>query len=165
MIPFGPVNAPSYHSCMMGQFKKEWDDLFIEEMTSYANSGKILYGNKVVVINGDIYLGTTKLCYGTRTIIDDVFIWCSNIACILVYFDFFVKYLKFRLSFRQNKLHFLLDRVDNIGHNLQANGNCPAKSKLYTINDWLLPTTGPGLHSLVSLAFLSPSCYLLGNEN
>ena len=63
----------------------------------------------------------------------------------------FVKYLKNRVNFRQDKWHFLLDRVEYIGHNLQVNGNYPAKSKFDIINDCMLPTTGTGLHSFVGL--------------
>ena len=71
---FGPVKAPLFYSCIMGKFEKEWDDLFIEEITSYDNSVKLLGGNKVVVINGDIYLVTTKLYCGIKSIIDDVLV-------------------------------------------------------------------------------------------
>ena len=99
-----------------------------------------------MVINGDIYLDAKKIYCGTKSIIDDVLIWCSNIACILVYFKCVCKVLKKnRVSFRQDKCHFLPDRVEYVGHNLQANGNCPAKSKFNMINDWMLPTTGTGL--------------------
>ena len=30
VIPFGPVNAPAFYSCMMGNFEVEWDTLFFE---------------------------------------------------------------------------------------------------------------------------------------
>ena len=136
----------------MGQFKKECDNLFVEEMTEYANSNTLLDGSKVVINNGDIYLGSKKLYCGTKSIIDDVLIWCSNIACILVYFECVCKvFRKFRVSFRQDKCHFLLDRVEYVGHDLLSNGNCPAKSKFNMIEDWSLPTTGTGLHSFVGL--------------
>ena len=86
VMPFGPVNAPSFYSCMMGQFKKEWDELFLEVMAMFASSGDLLDGCRVTMKNGDIFLENTKLYSGTKSIIDDVLIWCSNIACILEYF-------------------------------------------------------------------------------
>ena len=32
VMPFGPVNAPGFYSCMMGDFKKEWDSLFLSSV-------------------------------------------------------------------------------------------------------------------------------------
>ena len=42
-----------------------------------------------------------------------------------------------------------MDRVEYVGHDLLANGNCPAQSKFDMIRDWETPTTGSGLHSFV----------------
>ena len=112
---------------MMGQFKKEWDELFIEEMTSYETSGEILDGRKVVVINEDIFLGTTKVYCGTKLIIDDVLIWCSNITYTSILQMRVKVFKKFIVSFCQEKYHFLLDRVEYVGHDLLLNRNCPAK--------------------------------------
>ena len=39
VMSFGPVNAPSFYSCMMGNLKQEWDSLFIETLTTYTASG------------------------------------------------------------------------------------------------------------------------------
>ena len=61
VIPFGPVNAPSFYFCMMEKLKKEWDILLAEIMESYDESGKDLECNKVHIVNGDIYLCTIKL--------------------------------------------------------------------------------------------------------
>ena len=41
VMPFGTVNIPRFYSCMMGNFKKEWDALFVETMESIILSGKI----------------------------------------------------------------------------------------------------------------------------
>ena len=41
--------------------------------------------------------------------------------------------------------------MEYVGHDLLADGNCPAKSKFNMITDWVLPTTGAGLHSFVGL--------------
>jgi len=152
VMPFGPVNAPSFYSCMMGNFKKEWDALFLEILEDYADTGKLLDGKSVRIVNGDIYIGITKIYSGTKSIIDDVLIWCSDIPCILIYFECVCRvFQKYRVSFRQDKCHFLLDRVEYVGHDLLADGNCPAKSKFNMITDWALPTTGAGLHSFVGL--------------
>ena len=108
----------------------------MEEMASYASSGKLLDGSTVVIKNGNIHLGPTKLYCGTKLIIDDVLIWCSNIACIIVYFQCVCKvFKKFRVSFRQDKCQFFLNRVEYVGHDLLPDGNCPAKSKFNMIDD------------------------------
>ena len=121
-------------------------------MNSYATSSELLDGRKVVVINGGIFLGTTKFYCGTKLIIDDVLIWWSSVACILVYFTCVFKvFKKFRVSFCQDKCHFLLDRVEYVGHDLLPNENCPAKSKFNMIDDWVLPTTDNSLHLFVGL--------------
>ena len=38
-----------------------------------------------------------------------------------------------------------------MGHDLQANGNCPAQYKFDIINNWNLPVTGSSLRSFVGL--------------
>ena len=53
------------------------------------------------------------------------------------------------LSSRQ--MSFLLDRVEYVGHDLLADGNCPAQSKFDMIRDWEIPSTGSSLHSFVGL--------------
>lgn len=45
----------------------------------------------------------------------------------------------------------LLDRLELVGQDLMADGNCPEKSKFNMITDWSLSTTGAGLHSFVGL--------------
>ena len=72
-------------------------------MTSYATSGELLDECKVVVLNVDIFFGTTKLYCGTKSIVDDVLPWCNNMACILVYFKCMCKvFRKLRVRFRQD---------------------------------------------------------------
>ena len=58
---------------------------------------------------------------------------------------------KHRVSFRQDNYHFLLNRVEYVGHDLKADGNCPAKSEFNMITDWPLPRCESSLHSLVGL--------------
>ena len=135
-MPFGPVNAPGFYSCMMGNFKKEWDALFLEILKSYALSGKTIDNKKVHFTDGNIHLDSDRLYSGTKSIIDDVLIYCSNITCILIYFECVCRvFLKYRVSFRQDKCHFLLDRVEYAGNDLLAHGNCPTQSKFSIIDD------------------------------
>ena len=42
VMPFGPVNAPAFYTCTMGNFKVEWDTLFIELMIKLATYGSKL---------------------------------------------------------------------------------------------------------------------------
>ena len=88
-----------------------------------------------MVINGDIYLGTTKLYCGTKSIIDDVLVQCSNIAFILVYFECVCKLLKKSGSTSDKINATSCLTVEYIGHDRQANGNCTVKSKFGMIND------------------------------
>ena len=120
-------------------------------MTSYAASDELIDGYKVVVLNGDIFLGTIKLYCGTKSITDDVLIWCSNITYTSILQMRVKVFKKFIVSFCQDKYHFLLDRVEYVGHDLIPNGNCPVKSKFSMIDDWAVPTTGTSLHSFLGL--------------
>ena len=83
-----------------------------------------------------LYTGDTKINTGTKTIIDDVLIWSSNLVVIMVYLECVCKVLsKYRVSFRLDKCRFLLNRVEYVGHDLTPVGNCPAKSKFNMIKD------------------------------
>ena len=151
-MPFGPVNAQAFYSCIMGNLKKEWDGLFVGRLREYATSGKLLEGQKVTLQQDDIYLGDNKLYSGTTSIIDNILIWSSTIATVLLYFEYVcLVFQKYRVSFRQNKCHYLMDRVEYVGHDLLAYGNCPAQSKFDIIKDWEIPTTGLSLHLFVGL--------------
>ena len=99
----------------------------MERLREYATSGKLLEGQKVTMLHDEIYLGENKLYSGTKSIIDDILFLSSTIATVLVYFECVcLVFQKYRVSFRQDKCHFLLDRVEYVGHDLFANGNCPA---------------------------------------
>ena len=88
VMHFGPVNAPSFYLCMIGNFKSEWDSSFIKVLESYAATVKLIDGLKVHTSNGSIFLGPTQLYSGTKSIIDDILIWYSNIVFILIYFEY-----------------------------------------------------------------------------
>ena len=55
------------------------------------------------------------------------------------------------MSFRLDKYRFLENRVDFVGHNLIANGNCPARSIFDLVKDWAIPASGQSLRSFVGL--------------
>ena len=67
--------------------KKEWDALFLELLISYIEEGKLLDGVTVTRHHDDILLGPNKLYSGTKSIIDDILIWSSNLPEILLYFE------------------------------------------------------------------------------
>ena len=99
------------------------------------------------MINND-----TKLVWGSKTIIDDILLWCSHSDDLLVIMECVCEvFQKYRVSFRLKKCDFLKDRVEYVGHDITANGNCPAKSKFDMINEWKLPPTGQSLSSFVGL--------------
>ena len=86
-MPFGPVNAPAFYSCMMGNLKKEWDELFVERFQEYTTTGVLLDKQQITLRQDNTYLGNSKLYSGTKSINDDIIIWSSTIATVLVYFE------------------------------------------------------------------------------
>ena len=149
VMPFGPKNAPAFYSCMMGHFKEEWNKLFIEELRSQTFIGSEPIR---VTFSNDIFLGDRKLVSGTKTIIDDVILWCGNIECIFIYLECICcVFLKYCFSFSLNKCSFIKPRVEYVGHDITSDGNCPAQSKFNFINDWKLPTSGQSLFSFIGL--------------
>ena len=152
VMPFGPVNAPAFYTCMMGNLKSEWDDLFLQSMTKLAHTQATLDGKALTMVNEDIYLDNVKITSGTKSIIDDIIIWSNSVPVIMVYFESVCQvFQKYRVSFRLDKCRFLQDRVEYVGHDLTPLGNCPAKSKFDLISDWPLPITGSSLHSFIGL--------------
>ena len=152
VMPFGPVNAPAFYTCMMGSLKTEWDALFIECMSNLAASNASIDGQVVSIIDDDISLDKVKLTLGTKTIIDDILIWYTNLAAILLYLECVCKvFQKYPVSFRLDKCRFLQNRVEYFGHDLTPSGNCPTKSKFELITNWPIPTSGSALHSFIGL--------------
>ena len=151
-MPFEPVNYPDFYTCVMGNFRLEQDALFIESVTTLATSGVNL-DDKIVSINGDtIFLDEYKLTSGTRSIIDNILIWSSNIPYMLLYLECVYRVFQtYRVSFRLDKCDFLKERAEFLGHELTANGNCPAANKFNMIKDWALPVTGKTLYYFVSI--------------
>ena len=72
---------------------------------------------------------STIIC-NNRIIINDILLFSNHIPTFLHYFSCVAQaFTKFRLSFKLSKYDFLKDRVEYIGNDLTANGNCPAVSK------------------------------------
>ena len=71
------------------------------------------------------------------------------------FFTIFLVLLKFSQSSGYHLNYpsaiFLKSRVEFVGHDLTASGNCPAQSKFNLIQDWPLPTHGTVLLSFIGL--------------
>ena len=109
----------------------------------------------MTAVNEDIFVGGKQLYSRIKSIIDDILIWSSSVWCILIYFECVCRvFQKYRVSLRWDKCHFLLNRVEYVGHDLKVGGNCPAKSKFSMITNWTLSRYGSSLNSFVSLVIL-----------
>ena len=149
VMPFGPMNAPTFYTCIMVVLKTEWDILFLTRLRAMGSIG----GTPIIVISFDeIYIGPYRIVIGSKTIIDDILLYCCNRELLLLYFDCVCAvFLKYRVSFRLDKCDFLNPRVSFVGHDITSEGNCPARAKFDMINDWKLPTNGQHLLSFISL--------------
>ena len=112
IMPFGPFNAPSFYSCMMGGFKAEWYLFFIEELRDITTVKGMLCTHKVSLIDGNVYIDNVKLTSGTKSSIDNVLKWSNNVQVILLYLECVYKiFQKYHVSFRLDKCWFLQNRV------------------------------------------------------
>ena len=94
----------------------------------------------------------TNIVCDDRIIIDDILLFSNHIPTLLHYFSCVAQvFTKFRLSFKLSKCDFLKERVEYVGHDLTANGNCPAESKFALIQEWPLPPHGISLLSFIGL--------------
>ena len=84
IMQFGPKNVPGFYSDTMRNLKEEWDPLLNQTLRSIDTLGN----NSVSVTETDeIYPNKTKLVSGSRTIIDDIILFCSNLDAILIYLE------------------------------------------------------------------------------
>ena len=149
VMPFGPTNAPAFYTAMMKRLKDEWDILFIIRVKLLTVIGAEII--RVTEAN-EIFVGTKKIVSGSRTIIDDIILYCSNKPLIILYFECVcIIFKKYRVSFRLDKCEFLKERVEYVGVDIMKDGNTPAQSKFKMINDWKLPTSGQALFSFIGL--------------
>jgi len=123
-MPFGPTNAPAFYTAMMKILKDEWDLLFIIVLR-FMNTldGEIIRITDAI----EIFLGEKKVVSGSRTIINDILLFCSNKARILIYLECVCKvFQKYCVSFRLDKCEFLKSGVEYVGVDLMRQGNTPA---------------------------------------
>ncbi len=118
----------------MKDFKDEWDALFAETVIAKK---KLASGERISTnFAEEIFINKKKLVSGSKTIIDDIILWCSNLELILIYFECVCKvFQKYRVSFRLDKCEFLKDRVEYVSHDILQDGNAPAASKFDMINN------------------------------
>ena len=149
VMPFGPMNAPSFYTFMMQNFRKEWDALFYIRMRALPK-----IGNQVVTVLKDntVFVNQKRVDTGSKSIIDDILIWSTRLDTALLYFRCICEvFQKYRVSFRLDKCEFLKDRAEYVGHDITPSGNCPAASKFDMIQDWTLPTNSRSLMSFIGL--------------
>ena len=88
----------------------------------------------------------------SRVIIDDIMLRSTSVSLLLLLLECYLRiYLKYRTMLNLKKCNFLKKRFEFVGHDILSMGNTTAQSKYDLINDWILPVTGDGLHSFVSL--------------
>ena len=134
---------------MMKYFKDEWDILFILK-TSKINTHNLL--PITLTAKDDIMIGNKKIIWGSKTIIDDILIWCEYEDFSIMLFTCVCKvFEKYRVSFRLDKFEFLKSRVEYVGYDILRKGNCLAQSKFDLIQDWKLPTLRQSLFSFIGL--------------
>ena len=79
-------------------------------------------------------------------------LFCSNLRAILFNFECVCKvFQKYCVVFWLDKCDFLKESIKYVGRDVTEDGNCPAQSKFYLINDWKLPTNGQALFSFIGI--------------
>ena len=92
-MPFGPMNAPTFYTAMMRDFKFERDNLFLHRVSQLKRINDQSISSHP---DGSVLINDVKLTAGSRSIIDNILLWCSNKAVLPLYFEcvceIFVKY-------------------------------------------------------------------------
>ena len=134
-MPFGPKNTPAFYTTMMQFLRADWTVLFNETKQSIKISDS-----------------PSTIIWNDRIIIDDILLFSNHILTLLHRFSCVAQvFTKVLLSFKLSKCDFLKDRVEYVGHDLTANGNCPAASKFLLLKDWPIPPDGISLLSFIGL--------------
>ena len=88
---------PNIYTAMMLDFKEEWDALFMKEVQAL----QFIDGKLITEKEGSLFIGTDKLYFGSRTIIDDVLIWSSYLRLTILFFRCVCMiFQKYRVSFK-----------------------------------------------------------------
>ena len=139
VMQFGPTNLPGFYSDTMRNFKEEWYLLLNQTLCSIDTLGN----NSVSVTETDeIYPNKTKLVSGSRTIIDDIILFCSNLDAILIYLECVCKVFS-NIESASDLTNVNLSKLDL---NMSAmtspkKGTATLNQKSNFINDWILPLT------------------------
>ena len=74
-MPFEPTSAFNFYSDMISNFTDEWDKLFIiwVKSLSYINGEPVRN-----MASFEVIVGEKNITSGTKTIINDILIYCSN---------------------------------------------------------------------------------------
>ena len=148
-MPFGPTNAPPFYTAMMKDFKDEWDTLFIIHICEIKTHRGLAI---VKTPTDDIMTGDKKIIWTSKTIIDDMFLWCDTREFILTLFTCVCEvFQKYWVSFILDKYECLKSRVEYVGHDILHTGNPPAQFRSSLLTDWPLPTLGQSLFSFIDL--------------
>ena len=101
VMPFGPTNAPAFYNAMMKDLKDEWGKLFI----IYLVAKRTFLGKDIVLsAAGVVTIGRQRLIFGSKTIIDDILLWCDVKELTILYFRSVCEvFLKYRVSFHLDK--------------------------------------------------------------
>ena len=113
---------------MICDLKYEWDKLLFIKVKAlkYIDIEPI----KVTDLLG-IWIGGRKITHGTRTIINELLLFCSNLTLILIHLECIcILFQKYRVSVLLDKCEFLKGITEYVGHDITSKGNYPAQSKL-----------------------------------
>ena len=106
---FGTTNAPTFYSVMMINFKYEWVKLFIiwVKSLSYINVEPVSVKDSF-----DIIVGKQKITSGTKKIIDNILLYCSNKYLVLLYLECIcIIFRKYIARFCLYKCEFIKDQI------------------------------------------------------
>ena len=139
VMQFVPTNVPGLYSDTMRNLKEEWDPPLNQTLRSIDTLGN----NSVSVTETDeIYPNKTKLVSCSRTIIDDIILFCSNLDAILIYLECVCKVFS-NIESASDLTNVNLSKLDL---NMSAmtspkQGTATLNQKSDLINDWILPLT------------------------
>ena len=112
VMSFGPTNSPGFYTAMMRNFKGEWDTLFIIRVSALQKWEDL---DITVTASKEIMIGKKKLVWGSKTIIDDILLWCDIQGLIMILFTCVCElFLNYRVSFRLHKCEFLKKRLEYV---------------------------------------------------
>ena len=99
--------------------------LFIETLQKIVT---LLNEKTTVTETDEFFIGDKNLIPGSRTIINNILILCSNLRSIMVYLECVYKFFqKYCVSFRLEKYDFLKEMVEYVGHDVTEDINLPAQ--------------------------------------